>query len=129
MWSCLHIYISLVFSCVCVCVSVCVCVCARVRERAIDNADYQLFQMPYTLSVSVANPEAVLQPVCNISDHGLVPTKLSSWTLRLKCTRKLTTEVRKQLNIISFFPVLFLLYLFILFYFFFLLLFAINMHD
>ncbi|XP_050735621.1 tyrosine-protein kinase Dnt-like [Eriocheir sinensis] len=49
--------------------------------------------MPYTLSVSVANPEAVLQPVCNISDHGLVPTKLSSWTLRLTCTRKLTTEV------------------------------------
>ncbi|XP_045123190.1 tyrosine-protein kinase Dnt-like isoform X2 [Portunus trituberculatus] len=49
--------------------------------------------IPYTLSVSVANPEAVLQPVCNISDHGLVPTKLSSWTLRLTCTRKLTTEV------------------------------------
>lgn len=65
--------------------------------------DTHTLQMPYDLSVSVANPEAVLHPECNISDRGVVPTKLSSWTLRLTCTRKLTTEVNSHFLVILFF--------------------------
>lgn len=49
--------------------------------------------MPYSLSVHINNHEALSQPVYNISDHGLVPTLLSAWTLRLLCSGKLTTQV------------------------------------
>ncbi|KAK7086435.1 hypothetical protein SK128_011940 [Halocaridina rubra] len=49
--------------------------------------------MPYNLSVHVGNREALAAPVLNISEQGLVPTRLSTWSLRLTCTGKLTTQV------------------------------------
>ncbi|XP_068239049.1 tyrosine-protein kinase RYK-like isoform X1 [Palaemon carinicauda] len=49
--------------------------------------------MPYNLSVQIANREALSSPVLNISEQGLVPTQLSSWTVRMICTGKLTTQV------------------------------------
>ncbi|XP_063607805.1 tyrosine-protein kinase Dnt-like [Penaeus indicus] len=49
--------------------------------------------MPYNMSVQVGNREALAPPVYNISDQSIVPTYPSSWTIRLICTGKLTTQV------------------------------------
>ncbi|XP_027227663.1 tyrosine-protein kinase Dnt [Penaeus vannamei] len=55
--------------------------------------------MPYNMSVQVGNREALAPPVYNISDQSIVPTYPSSWTIRLICTGKLTTQVDVTITI------------------------------
>ena len=49
--------------------------------------------MPYNVSVTVGNREALYQPRLSIKERGLVPPESSTWTVLLNCTGRLTTQV------------------------------------
>ncbi|CAL4067468.1 unnamed protein product, partial [Meganyctiphanes norvegica] len=55
--------------------------------------------MPYTVRVDVGNREAIEQPVLSIKDRSIVPQDLEAWTLTLKCTGRLTTQVDVKITI------------------------------
>lgn len=55
--------------------------------------------MPYTLRVDVGNREAIEQPVLSIKDKSIVPQHLEAWTITLKCTGRLTTQVDVKITI------------------------------
>ncbi|CAI9736955.1 tyrosineRYK-like,protein kinase RYK-like [Octopus vulgaris] len=57
--------------------------------------------MPYKMQFFVSNPQAMNKPTANISNNGLVPTKLSVFKVKLPCTNLLNAEVdvNIQMNI------------------------------
>ncbi|ESO07387.1 hypothetical protein HELRODRAFT_191164 [Helobdella robusta] len=52
-----------------------------------------LFQLEYNLTITTSNIHAMYQPMSNIPSHGLVPTKLSSFSVHLLCTGVIFAEV------------------------------------
>lgn len=58
-------------------------------------------KMPYKMQFFVSNSQAMGRPTANISDDGVVPTKLSAFKIKLPCTNLLSAEVdvRIQMNI------------------------------
>lgn len=52
-----------------------------------------MLQLPYSIAMSVSNPEALASPVLNISDHGSVPTHVQTWQVELPCTGLVAAEV------------------------------------
>lgn len=56
-------------------------------------------QLPYTISITVSNPEALAPPQLNISDHGNIPTTIQTFGIELPCTGMLNAEVDVDIKI------------------------------
>lgn len=49
--------------------------------------------LPYSMSVTVSNSDALSRPRLNISEHGNVPTTVQTFTIELPCTGTVNAEV------------------------------------
>ncbi|XP_054269478.1 tyrosine-protein kinase Dnt-like isoform X1 [Macrosteles quadrilineatus] len=55
--------------------------------------------LPYSIAVTVSNPEALAAPILNISDHGSVPTVVQTFAVELPCTGVVAAEVDVVISI------------------------------
>lgn len=55
--------------------------------------------MPYSIGITVSNPEALGTPQLNISHRGTIPTQEEVFRVFLPCTGKLNAEVELQLQL------------------------------
>ncbi|KAG8273966.1 hypothetical protein J6590_011516 [Homalodisca vitripennis] len=58
-----------------------------------------MFQLPYSISTTVSNPEALAAPILNVSDHGTVPTHTQTFAVELPCTGTVAAEVDVLISI------------------------------
>lgn len=58
-----------------------------------------MLQVPYLWTVEYNNRAAMKRPTFNISTQGYLPTKVSTFHVKLECTGEVSAEVRVLLNL------------------------------